>query len=87
MDRIRHKFDVRVSAPTKSVLTEGFFKCKPLEQQAQVVNRSVVCGLHVTHTLLDITVVSEEKKNDCEYLFQNDEREVKWKGRERVRKQ
>lgn len=69
MDRIRHKFDVRVSAPTTSVLTEGFFKCKPLEQQAQVVNRSVVCGLHVTRTLLDITVVSEEKKTIANIFF------------------
>ena len=71
MDRIRHKFDVRVSAPTTGVLTEGFFKCKPLEQQAQVVNRSVVCRLHMARTLLDVTVVSEKKFNKSNSLSLN----------------
>lgn len=70
MDRIRHKFDVRVSAPATGVLTEGFFKCKPLEQQAKVVNRSVIRRFHMTRTLLNVTVVSEsKKKNDCKFLF------------------
>lgn len=68
MDRIRHKFDVRVSAPTTSVLTEGFFKREPLQQQAQVVNRSVICRFHMARTLLDVTVVSE-KKSDCEFIL------------------
>ena len=76
MDRIRNKFDVRVSAPTTGVLTEGFFKCKPLEQQAQVVNRGVICRLHMARTLLDVTVVSE--KEGILNFFS--EREVKWKG-------
>ena len=73
MDRIRHKFDVRVAAPTTGVLTEGFFKRKPLEQQAQVVNRSVICRFHMACTLLDVTVVSE--KHGIVNFFS--EREVK----------
>ena len=68
MDRIRHKFDVRVTASATSVVTEGFFKSKPLQQQAQIVNRSMVCRFHMACTFLDVTVVSK-KTEDCEFLF------------------
>ena len=80
MDRIRHKFDVRVSAPATGVLTEGFFKCKPLEQQAQVVNRSVIRRFHMTRTLLNVTVVSESKKKKTivNFFFESDKSGVKW---------
>ena len=77
MDRIWYKFDVRVSAPTTGVLTEGFFKCEPLEQQAQVVNRSVVCRFHMSRTLLNVTVVSE-KKEIVSFFIDSDKIGTKW---------
>ena len=60
MDRIRDELHVALSAPSTSVLAEGALVGKPLEEEPEVMNGRVVCGLHVTRAFLDVAVVSVE---------------------------
>ena len=62
MHCVGNKFDVRVSTASTSVFAKRLFKGKPLQQQAKVVNGCMIGGLQVTGALLNITVVSREKK-------------------------